>query len=84
MHRWSGIQVSCTFESRRGHDRLKCLPLGFHSDVGIVFQHSLRDVPSNIPDGFIPRTGFGKIRDQRVSVVVPTPADAGLLPNVIP
>ena len=75
-----GFRVSC----RRLHNRFERLPLRFHSNVRIMLQHSLRDVPCNVPDGLVPCPAFRKIGDERVPVVMPTPAYAGLLPNVIP
>ena len=49
-----------------------------------MFQHLFGDVPSDIADGLVPCAAFGKIRDQRVPVVVPTAGHAGFLPHVVP
>ena len=41
--------------------------------MGIVLQHLLRDVPVDVPDGFVTRTALGMIGTQRVPVIVTPP-----------
>jgi PhoPQ-activated pathogenicity-related protein len=47
-----------------------------------VFQHLLRYIASNLPDGFVPGAALGKVGDERVPVIVPPTTHAGFFPNV--
>ncbi len=66
------------------YDGFERFPLCVHADVRVMLKHLFRDVPGDVANGFVSSPALGKIGDQRMSGVVPAPADAGLLPNVVP
>jgi len=48
------------------------LPLGLHTNVAVMFQHCLADVPCYRHQGLVWHTGFGQSRDAVVAQVVET------------
>jgi hypothetical protein len=77
-----GTSVPGCFAVWLWDDCFECTPLRLHSDVGVVFQHLLRYIASNLPDGFVPGAALGKVGDERVPVIVPPTTHAGFFPNV--
>lgn len=41
-------------------------------------------MPSNLHDGFIPGSALCKLRDQRMSIIVPATLYLGILPDIVP
>jgi hypothetical protein len=52
--------------------------------VTVVFEHLLGDVAGNIHDGLVAGAALRELCDERMPVVVPTPGDLGIIPNVRP
>jgi RNA 3'-terminal phosphate cyclase len=50
--------------------------------VGVVLQHLLRNMASDITNSFISGAAFGEIRNERMAVVVPPALNLGLRPSV--
>jgi len=75
---WAGTSVPGCFGIWLRNDCFECTPLRIHADVGVMLQHLLRNVASNVPYGFVPGAALGKVGDEGVPVIVPAAGHASV------
>jgi hypothetical protein len=59
------------FYARLNHDGFERFSFGLHADMKVVPEDFLRYMADDLADSFLSGSGFGELRNQRVTMIVP-------------